>query len=192
MDAPGVLVDATIQTMALEIDFDLAGFAESLRPATDAEWAHGNVPASDATAIEGVTDITDTEVESYVPDDAQAYATTDLLGGAAYLAVDGQICGFIVDQQGKLTDTCGPADQRIHELRDRGGTVRFLFGTMPPGTGAVQARRSGVEEPASAFHDVFPEQGPRIWIFSTDIFVPETVTFVDDDDNPVETAPYTP
>jgi hypothetical protein len=192
MEAPGVLVDATIQTMALEIDFDLAGFAESLRPATDAEWAHGNVPASDAPAIEVGTDITDTEVTSYVPDDAQAYATTDLLGGAAYLAADGQICGFMVDQQGKLPDTCGPADQRIHELRDRGGTVRFLFGTMPAGTVAVQARRSGVEEPAPAFHDVFPEQSPRIWIFSTDIFVPEAVTFVDDDNNPVETVPYTP
>lgn len=70
--------------------------------------------------------------------------------------------------------------------------MRFLFGTMPAGTVAVQARRSGVEEPAPAFHDVFPEQSPRIWIFSTDIFVPEAVTFVDDDNNPVETAPYTP
>ena len=43
----------------------------------------------------------------------------------------------------------------------------------------------------TSFHDVFPEQSPRIWIFSTDIFVPE-VTFVDDNNNPVETAPYTP
>ena len=194
LEAPGVLVDATFQTTALEAGFDLVRFADSLRPATDEEWqTSADIPAGHAEPDVPATDsdVPDTEVASHVPKDAQALATTDRLGGAAYLAADGRICGFMVDQQGKLPDTCGSADQQIHELRDRSGGVRFLFGTMPAGAVAVEARRSGVANPAPAFQDV-ADGGARIWILPTDIFVPETITFVDGKNNPVETVPYTP
>lgn len=194
LEAPGVLVDADFQTTALEAGFDLHRLAESLRPATDEEWQMPpKIPAGRAEPDVPATssDVPDTEVASYVPKDAQAVATTDLLGGATYLAADGRICGFMVDQQGKLPDTCGSADQRIHELRDRSGGVTFLFGKMPAGAVSIEARRSGVANSAPAFQNIAPD-GTRIWIYPTDIFVPETITFVDGKNNPVETVPYTP
>ncbi|HKE75135.1 MAG TPA: hypothetical protein VKB57_16050 [Acidimicrobiales bacterium] len=194
LEAPGVLVDATFETTALEAGFDLSRFADSLRPATDEEWdTPADIPAGHAKPDVPATDsdVPDTEVASHVPKDAQAVATTDRLGGATYLAADGRICGLMVDQQGKLPDTCGSTTQRIHELRDRSGDVRFLFGTMPAGAVAIEARRGGVANGAPAFQDV-ADGGARIWIFPTDIFVPETIAFVDGKNNPVETVPYTP
>jgi hypothetical protein len=190
-EAPGVIVE--VEAMALP-DFgdpesdpggrgdhpDPIAFAESLRPATAEEW----LAAQQANPMDSGA------VAKQVPDDARAVATTDELGGAAYLAADGRICGFVVDEEGKLPDACGSPDQRVHELRGRNGAVQFLFGTMPPGVVHVVARSSSVADPWSPFYDVAPGADPRIWILSIGGLAPDTITFRDGHGEPVETVPY--
>ena len=159
---------------------DAIAFAESLRPAT----------AEERLAAQQASPMDSGAVAEQVPDDAQAVATTDELGGAAYLAADGRICGFVVDEEGKLPDACGSPDQRVHELRGRNGAVQFLFGTMPPGVVDVVVRSSSVADPWYPFYDVAPEAGPRIWILSIGGLAPDTITFRDGHSEPVETVPY--
>jgi hypothetical protein len=190
-EAPGVIVEVEAVSLSdlRDAESDPGGrgdhpdpiaFAESLRPATAEEW----LAAQQANPMDSGA------VAEQVPDDAQAVATTDELGGAAYLAADGRICGFVVDEEGKLPDACGSPDQRVHELRGRNGAVQFLFGTMPPGVVHVVVRSSSVADPWSPFYDVAPEAGPRIWILSIGGLAPDTITFRDGHGQPVETVPY--
>jgi hypothetical protein len=181
-EQPGVIVSVVAAGSPRLTAEDLLRIAESLRPATDEEWESALLTDEPIDAA---------EVESYVPDAAVAFVTADQLGGAAYLTSDGRVCGYVVDRVGKTEDTCGPAEQRVHELRDRSGDVRFLFGTMPDGAADVAASNQYSGDNAlSAFHDVAPEAGPRLYLLSLDVMVPETITFRDRNGEPVETLPY--
>ncbi|MGH9213207.1 MAG: hypothetical protein ACRD2C_21425 [Acidimicrobiales bacterium] len=181
-EQPGVIVSVTATGSSDLAEDDLLHVAESLHPASDEEWE---------AVLEDRAPIDPAEVESHVPDDAVAFVITDQLGGAAYLSADGQVCGFVVDSEGEGLETCGSADQRVHELRDREGEVRFLFGTMPDGAADVAATNQySADDAVPAFHDDAPEEGPTLYVLPLDFMVPETIAFRDGTGQPVETVPY--
>ena len=182
-EQPGVIVRVDATGSSHLTAEDIVRIAESLRPATDEEW--------EAALVTDDEPIDAAEVESYIPDDAVAFVTADQLGGAAYLTSGGQVCGYVLDQEGKTPDTCGPAEQRVHELRDRAGDVRYLMGTMPDGaTDVAASNKYSGDNALGAFHDVAPEDGPTLYLLPLDVMVPDTITFRDGNGEPVETAPY--
>ncbi|HEY3144165.1 MAG TPA: hypothetical protein VGJ86_23750 [Acidimicrobiales bacterium] len=126
-EEPGVIAQVTTLMSPLTED-EVLQVAESLRPATDEEWA----------AALQVDDPPDpANYGQYIPTDVVASVNTTGMGSAAYLTADGQLCGYVVDSEGKLPDVCGSADDRVLVLADRGGNVHTYFGRVPEGTDSV-------------------------------------------------------
>jgi hypothetical protein len=202
-EAPGVYVSVVATDTDLT-EADVLDVAESLRPATAAEW-------------DAALRADDQSVASYIPDDAVVTIdtaadfgasgmlgvyepTTDSEGIAVYLAAEGQLCAFLVDAEGKLPETCVAEGTRVQVLRDRAGEPVMLFGFTPAGTGDVlgtfgdmpaEVAESG-PQPLIAYLEPVPGAEHQIYGMPLSLVVdsiPDTLTFRNQQGEPIESVP---
>ena len=202
-EAPGVYVSVVATDTDLT-EADVLDVAESLRPATAAEW-------DTALQADGPS------VASYIPDDAVVTIdttdgegfggmlgvlepATDSEGMAVYLAADGQLCAFLVDAEGKLPETCVAEGTRVQVVRDRAGEPALLFGFTPAGAGDVlgtvgdmpaEVPDSG-RQPVLAYLEPVPGAEHQIYAMGLDLvfdFIPDTLTFRNQQGEPIESVP---
>ena len=186
-ETPGVHVTVSAWNSELT-ESDVVAMAESLEAVTAEEWAnaaHLNDPADAAT------------IEALIPDSARASIIFEHRGGGAYLDSDGQACAFLADNRGQTPVTCRAPEARVHVLADRIGWPALLFGTMPKGATNILATRNGadvadapegIEVPPSVFLDAAADGGPTLYAVALGL-LPDSITFLDDRGQAVETLP---
>lgn len=191
-ESPGVL--AVVQASGTS-ETALLAIAESLRPASDAEWQSliDRTPADDDTDDAAASATTATVLPDSrppaVPDDAVVYLQGDYAGGtwAVYIDAAGSLCGATASGDAGSA-VCGDPQEPAVTLHDNDGNPVAIFGTLPEEAAAVSI-------PGGSGSPQMNEIGDGRTVYAAAIqdgFVPAEVTFYDSQSQVIATAPVDP
>jgi len=201
-EAPGVLV--LVQTFGPTLD-EARAMAESLRPATDDQWARmlrlgesrDRFMSHEARIAAGQLPVDDRRDASAIqmPDDA-VNGSEGVYGVAGvwstWLLPDGTICGAVdaIDDDADPVEACDPEGGPVTVVRDESGEPVLVIGVLPEGAVGRIAVDGEIEEAQTC---TGPEDAPPYYILVVaDGQVPSAVTFVAADGTELDTVPVDP
>jgi hypothetical protein len=201
-ESPGVLV--LVQTFGSGLD-ETRAMAESLRPATDDEWARmlrlgesrDRFMTDEARIAAGQLPVEDRRDAAAIrmPNDA-VNGSEGVYGVAGvwstWLLPDGTICGAVdvVDDDADPVEECDPEGGPVTVVRDDAGEPVLVIGVLPDGAVGRIAVGGEIEEAQS---NGGPEDAPPYYILViADGEAPSAVTFVAADGTEMDTVPVDP